>query len=213
MIERLRQKVAQGTETRRRRKRRWEVREEGGVFLLTRPHLYVDGKRWPDWGLLQTRVLQGLMESWPHPFPYIRFCTTQEWATHMPKPCQYVECGSDEKHFRVLLFPDCRDAEVWKSVLGVGNFFPAGRMLLVLDHNPSDWQAVVAHLHEIAARIAGGEPAGKFAAEFAGCHCVCYSEDEDLVIAKIDLAETALFSILEEEARKDGLELVVEHAG
>ncbi|MBI4332748.1 MAG: hypothetical protein HY673_15870 [Chloroflexi bacterium] len=114
-----------------------------------------------------------------------------------------------KKDETVFLFPDCQDKELWAAFLGSAGLVPLARCLFIVDRDPADWRAAMSRLFEIAQGIAQGKSATEYEADMSVCHCLCYSLDEDLVIAKVALPERTVLSVLEGAAREEGLELVV----
>jgi hypothetical protein len=211
MTQWIRNLVTHKRKTQARREQEWRVSTNGGIWLhiptpLTHP------ERWEIWGEIQAGILRRFQQCWQDTHIYIRFHTyLPEHFGDILRPGQFESVGTANKEDYIFLFPDCQDEYVWTTILGSAGLVPFARTIFVLDNNPSNWQEVIASLFGIAQKLSAGHPLDKFQSELSICRCLCYSMDEDLVIAKVDLPESTAISILKDTAREKNLELVLDN--
>lgn len=196
------------------REKQWIIYIGSPFFWLTHPQRYRPVELWEKWADMQMRVLHRIHQQWPEVHTYIRLHTYfHELYTGILEPIAYetiTRLPKFKKHEQIILIPDCQDHRIWKTVLTYAALNPLDRCIYMLERNPSNWQEVIKSLYEITRNLSEWHDFVAYKDELAACHCLCYSEDEDLVIGKVDLPEIKILSIFGDIAKEEGLELVIE---
>ncbi len=206
MIQQLKNLITHQREAPWREEQEWKVSVNGEAWLHI-PNRLAHPEQWATWGKIQARILSRFQEHWPHTHTYIRFHTyLPEHFKDILKPGQFETAVTTGKDY-VFLFPDCQDEYVWETILGSAGLIPYARTIFILDQKPPNWQEIIADLFDIAQSPSSGHLQNE--SRLSICHCLCYSMDEDLVIARVDLPESTVLSILEDTARKEDLQLVL----
>jgi hypothetical protein len=166
------------------------------------------------WANMETRIFSRIQQHWPESHTYLRLYTyyVPDDLIAKLKKGQIEKIDTKDKHTHLLLIPDCQDQRVWEAFFEVGTNWDGGRTIFLLDYKPRNWREIITHLFEIFQKLYK-TPGGRFPGvqrELTRCHLWCFSVDADLLIAKVDLPESTVLSILERVASEEGLELVID---
>ena len=128
-----------------------------------------------------------------------------------PGPDGYTafKTGTTEENDQIFMVPDCEEQFVLEDILSGCAHGLFGRCIFILDNKPENWKETIERLFEITEKLVDGQPAAEFESELSSCHLLCFSADEELAIAKVDLPESTVFSIIEDIARENDLNLVI----
>jgi hypothetical protein len=210
MIKWMTNYIAQQREARHKEERRWKVSMNGDIWLSMPLGLFRQGQR-DKWGKILATAISRFQKHWPDTHIYIRFLAHRSWiGTDILNPTLCERVGTTKEKDQIFLLPDCKDHSVCEDALAGSGYGAFGRSIFVLDHKPANWKETITRLFEIAVKLSGGQPAADFESELSTCRCLCYSMDDDLVIEKVDLPENIVISILEDIARENDLDLVIE---
>jgi hypothetical protein len=190
--------------------RKWRVSIYASNIWLSRPLRYSNPEKWDTWGKIQAQVLSRFRQRWPESHIYIRLYTCiPEYFTDVLIPGHFEKIAEVRKN-HIFILPDCQDQHVLETIFTPAGHDPFARTIFVLDQKPANWKETITRLFEIAVKLSDRQPAANFEGELSTCRLLCYSMDEDLVIAKVDLPENIVISILEDIARENDLDLVIE---
>jgi hypothetical protein len=206
----IRDAMARRREARERRMRSWELWTNSEVYLAMPYRMFMGGE-WVTWGKMQARIFSRLRENWPDTHAYVWFQTVfpPETFPDIMIPGKFEELPPGKENHYMYLFPDCPDQHVWATVLGAGTLFHLSRAIFMLDRSSGDWQKFIARFLEVALTPMMVVPATEFGDELSACQCLCFSQDQDLLLEKIDLPRPSVLSILEGVASEERLELVL----
>jgi hypothetical protein len=183
----------------------WQILIGRDIRLLVPPGLPNETK-WEAWGRMQTRVLSLIQQHWTDSHNYIRFnAFPPGYFGDKLLGCPYKTITNNREE--IFLLPDCQDTSVQETIFSVLGMIPFTRCLFMLDRQPANWQDVMEHLFEATKKMDKKQPVTSYAHELSMCHCLCYSANENLVIAKIDMPESDLTSILKTVAREKNIEV------
>ena len=201
--------IARRREVQHEKERIWKISMGRDIWLIVPLGLRRQGN-WDTWGKIQATALSRFQKHWLNSPVYIRFHAHSSWrGASRFTVFQIEKVGTTKEKEQIFMIPDCDDQSVWEDILSGYAHGAFARAIFVLDHKPDNWQETITRLFEITVKLSGGQPAADFD-ELSDCRCLCYSMDEDLVIAKVDLPESNVISILEDIARENDLELVIE---
>lgn len=180
-------------------------------YWIHHPRCYRNIELWPKWGELQTKILGKLHLFLPDTHVYIRFSTyLPEHYTDILQSENVKKIITKNGKETIILFPDCQDQLIWRELLSSSGLEPFAHCFFILKDKPVNWQEIVNDIYEILLKFDKGHSLSEFQSELSNHPCLCFSEDEDLVIGKVDLPEQEVLSIIQELALEDGLELEVE---
>jgi hypothetical protein len=180
-------------------------------YWIHHPRCYRNLESWVKWGELQTKILAKLHSCFTDTHVYIRF------STYLPEHySDIIQSENVEKNITkigketIILFADCQNQKIWRELLSSSGLEPLAHCFFLLKEKPDNWQKIVNDIYEILLNFDKGHSLTKFQSELSSYSCLCFSEDEDLVIGKVDLPEQEILGILKELAFEDGLELEIE---
>ena len=198
-------------EEKQSRENEWKVTIDLSYFWLTHPTKYWPNEFWDKWAKMQVKILYEIQKIIPSTHTYLRFSTFfPKQYTDIIELCQAETLTTKKRGGKILLFLDCQDQNVWEKILFGDSFTPAAKSIFMLENKPSNWQEAITELFNIVEKLNDGHSINEYKNQLSKCHCLCYVLDSDLVIAKVDLPENVLLSILEDVARNEGLELTIE---
>ncbi len=179
-------------------------------FWICDPRIIFPGTTgWYIWGRMQARMISEFRRCWGDARVYIRLETPiGDHFVDILRPCEYAMV-TDRGNYTIFTLRECDDECLWTSILASAPLVPRAKSVFILDRSPADWQSTVARLFDATQSLEKGPPNDRIAEELEMCHCVCLSMDWDLLIAKIDLPDATVLSILGDVARDEGLELVL----
>lgn len=190
--------------------KQWIVRILESEIWLERPRVYRRPNNWKSWGQMQARLLESIKDKWQESHVYIRVYSYEiDYYTNVLKSGTYEIVSGIRKGEYLLYIPDCRDTMTIESVLSSAGFVPLAKTIYIMKMNLPRWHETINELFEIAVKLSKGHRVKEFESQLSNCHCLCYTMDEDLIIAKLDLDEDHLLPILESVAQEESLDLVV----
>jgi hypothetical protein len=116
--------------------------------------------------------------------------------------------GSPEGEY-ILLIQNYQDETALGAILAGSGHVPFSKTLFLVEGDLQNWQKELINLFEITKKLSKGHQVSEFQEQLSFCRCICYTMDNDLVIAKLDLPESQLFSFLQSQSQKEGLDLVI----
>jgi len=198
-------------EEKRRKEQEWRVQITNNYWLC-HPTRYRPLDKWEKWGEMQSMVLSHIIHRIKTPSIFWRFHTfLPEVYKDIINLCEYETIQEDKKKGHVFVLRNCWNQNVWKQILSSLGLVTKARCIFILDYNPVDWLNTVNDLFKITQKIETGHSTLEFESELSSCRCLCYSNDEDLIIAKVDIKEEDILSILQDVAREFSLNLVIQN--
>jgi hypothetical protein len=185
-------------------------------YWIDRRHIQTSGDEenqcLVDWANIELKFLSSIHQQIPKPHSYMRLFTyyLPKNIMNLSTKIQIETISIKEEKAYLFLIPDCQENFVWETFLKTGTALDMHKMMFTLDYQPEDWREVLGNIFEIAEKDYKLKPIEENKNELSGCRFLCYWVDGNPVIAKSDLSEKAILSILEDIALEKNLELVVE---
>ncbi len=199
-------------EAKERRRRMWRVHVANDIEVSVPNAMH--GEDYEAWGRLQARMLSRFHEHWPGAHTYFMVATYDpdlpRLVSGLVTPGKFEKVATQVKDRNVYWFPDCDNEKAWGIILGTMAGDHYGKAVYVLDRELPDWRRTLEDLFKRLTDVDTSVGAGGSERELSDFRCLCYSVDEDLWFVKVDLPEADVLSNLEELAREEGFDLVVE---
>jgi hypothetical protein len=196
------------SEEKQKRAQEWHIYLQNG-FILMYPNRYRPIEQWDKWGKMQFRILMELKKHWPGVHSYIRLhIYTEQDYSNILNICEN-EIVYESKDTQTILFPDCDDQFIYETILSTVGLIPLSRCIYCLDDIPINWRDTISQLFDITQKLEKGHLTSEFENQLSICRCLCYSLDENLVIAKADLEENEILLLLENIAHEEYLSIII----
>jgi hypothetical protein len=218
MIQWLRKFKAQHIETKKLRieeekhkENVWEISIGPSYIWLAQPYKLFNHSLINEWAKLQVNVLSKIQEKLLGAHTYIQVASSSsQLCSDLIVSCHPETFTTRTGKGKGFLFPDCQDKQVWERLLVTPTltFHPA-KSIFMLDGTPIDWRDIITEIYEIVGNAHNLNSIDKNKWPFSKCRCLCFVEDADLLFEKVDLSDEVLLSIFENEAQKNGFDLVV----
>lgn len=168
----------------------------------------------PAWADVKVRIVSAIWERCTDPHTYVRLSTVRVPTSllALAGECRMEMHKSKRRGESVVLIPNCQDKRVWKVMFEALTVEHEGKILFILNREPEDWRTLVERYHQIVSdtwrlrrRISD------FDDELKECCLLSYSvmDDAALVIAKTELSEETVASILRAIAQEERLDLTI----
>ena len=210
MLNYIKSLLARQREARDRRMRLLKGWIDGimGIYLPEPHGIFIGIQDWVRWGKMQTKILSCFSQQWPETHVYLWYRTlVPDWIVDHVEAMYFEHVEGSGKDEHIFIFPDCPNQHLQETILSFCPDYHFSKAVFVLDYKPENWKEAVTGLLTVAKELSRGRSVEDFKAELSHCHCLCYSEDNDLVIAKVDLPENIVKSILENVFREYNFDL------
>lgn len=166
------------------------------------------------WTNTRVKIISDIVQHYENPHTYLRLHTYEVPDNLLTLGHRYsieIRTIKKKKEFLILI-PECNERLVWKASFDSGTAWHEGKILFTLKHQPENWKEEIDNYYRIVDDTFNlRKPISEFSQELQQCNLLCYAmlDNATLIIAKTDLSETVILSILEEAAHQEDLELVI----
>lgn len=188
------------------REKEWHVMRMGDrAYFLAIPRRYDRDESFDTWINMETEIYSRIQRHWPDSHTYIRLLTYHVPYRIITGLADRIPTADEREYLYII--PDCQDKTVWTSFFST-SAFDTGRMIFTVDTQPLVYGDVVQRMVGVVQNSYHGKSIVEFTNELSSCRCLAYSIDSDLVLAKVDLADNDIVSVLCSLAEEYNLELV-----
>jgi hypothetical protein len=165
------------------------------------------------WSNIRVNIISSINKLYEHSYVYMRLHTyTPDNILALNTACRYEETTIKDKNMHLFYLPNCHDERVWKMFFEARIAKQEGKILFSLKHQPDNWKEIVECYYKIIEDTFNlHKSISVFKEDLEQCCLLCYSimDDDSLIIAKTDLSEADILSVLGNIACDESLELII----
>jgi hypothetical protein len=164
------------------------------------------------WATIQTMTISRILLRFHTAYTYIRYFSYYQYVS---EELEYFQNNNDieivptkDRQAHFYLISECKEQEMFTKLFELGTSEHGGITLFALDYKPANRKELAERFFGIVNELRTKE-ACDFKNELEHCKLFCYSADDDLYIAKVDLPEDDVLLILNEIAHANELSLKI----